>query len=409
MSSRVITIVAFVARAYGAKDLTATHTVAVQNSTDGLVDALASKMTDSMIDRAAAAPRRTDSVLDRTTLGKAAASRGFLPHAGARAAVAAAPPALRSPHAGRSPVTAQVAASGNGREQAPSSEAPVAPKRVPQLNGRRAAMAGLVASMGTMGVPLGVGQSSAAERAYDMLRRSSLRLAMEEKALELDREGREVQAKSPDLAGVIGASQSVALSGAIVGGYSAFKRGVELDAQKKKVEERLVVEEKLMQKLKAVNQKLKEERRASKARAMQVVVQNTDASHDRAYESVREMLKRGRDALNRKQAAEAASLFRQALSKAEAITPFEHDLARKAMRGLAAAAQLAGDISEAVNYMLKCLNLSTTSSEKADALGFMGDLYEETGDFEMAGRYYDKWLQLVNHHDEHEAELAEAR
>jgi tetratricopeptide (TPR) repeat protein len=266
-------------------------------------------------------------------------------------------------------------------------------------------MAGLAASFGT----LGVAKSSAAERAYDMLRHSSLRLAWEEKALKLDREGREVQAKSPVLAGVIGASQTLALSGAVVGGAAAFKNGVELETQKKKVEEHLVVEESLLKKLRAVRQKLKEERRASKARAMQVVVQHTDASHDRAYESVREMLKRGRDALNRKQAAEAASLFRQALSKAETITPFENDLARKAMRGLAAAAQLAGDITEAVKYMLKCLKLSTTSTEKADALGFMGDLYEESGDFEMAGRYYDKWLQLVNAHEVREAKLAEAR
>lgn len=209
-------------------------------------------------------------------------------------------------------------------------------------------------------------------------------------ALKLDQQGREIQEKDPELFNILSVSEGIALVGAAVGGAVAQRRGIQLEDKNKKLEDQLVVEEQLMEKLKAVNKQLQFQRRVVSKE------QETAIERDDQYEATREILKAGRSALKREETVEANVLFDRAYAAAKAAGQAQADLAWKAVRGLAASAQLAGNTKEALAWLERCLELSTCCGERADTLGLMADLYETEGYLETAGKYYDMWLKTIN-------------
>jgi tetratricopeptide (TPR) repeat protein len=83
--------------------------------------------------------------------------------------------------------------------------------------------------------------------------------------------------------------------------------------------------------------------------------------------------------------------------KALMLTRMQGDriLERRAMRGLAAAKRLQGDIKGSVADFKAVLVISEDIQEHTgdtDALGTIADLLTEIGDIEEAGKYYDRYL-----------------
>ena len=156
----------------------------------------------------------------------------------------------------------------------------------------------------------GVGAANAKESNYNRLRAEGLVAETEVKELDreakekiftLDREAKEVEKTAPDLISFLVTSEGVALAGAIFGGLAARNNGIELAAEKKKLEEKLLIEEELLSKLKRVNKQLKLEQRVTKAR--ELAAAGTECSidvsmDDEDYNAVRAVLKKGRAALS---------------------------------------------------------------------------------------------------------------
>eukprot|EP00747_Dinoflagellata_sp_TGD_P023175 gnl/TRDRNA2_/TRDRNA2_129614_c2_seq1.p1 gnl/TRDRNA2_/TRDRNA2_129614_c2~~gnl/TRDRNA2_/TRDRNA2_129614_c2_seq1.p1 ORF type:complete len:382 (-),score=103.20 gnl/TRDRNA2_/TRDRNA2_129614_c2_seq1:74-1090(-) len=218
-------------------------------------------------------------------------------------------------------------------------------------------------------------------------------LVAEEEALRLDRQGRQMEREEPNVFKFIAAGQGAALLGAAAGGTVAFERGRALEQEKKKLEERLKVEEELLEKLNAVKSKLVEQRREGKAAEEMLEEQKVG---DPDYMATRALLLRAREALDGHKVLEADQLFRKAFAAAQAAGERQADLMWKAVRGLAAASKLDGDVASAIAYMERCIHLSTSHSATGDSFGYLADLYESVGDYETAAKYYDRWLETVD-------------
>jgi tetratricopeptide (TPR) repeat protein len=73
---------------------------------------------------------------------------------------------------------------------------------------------------------------------------------------------------------------------------------------------------------------------------------------------------------------------------------------RKALRGLGAAFQLQGKNKEALEYMMRVLEIVEAHKgemvETTDTLGVIADIYTDLGDMEQAAVYYDRYLAMLN-------------
>eukprot|EP00958_Prasinococcus_capsulatus_P025176 scaffold4129_cov390-Prasinococcus_capsulatus_cf.AAC.5 len=194
-----------------------------------------------------------------------------------------------------------------------------------------------------------------------------------------------------------GITQLVALTGAVVSGVSARNRKRELE----------VMNEKLRQ----INMSLREQARGGMTYAPGLVYAPPQrpvetAEDDKSTEvpqgpicdlgEVRQLLKEGKQLIKQGNGAEAASLFKKAL----VLTKQQGDKVqeRRAVRGLAAAKRLQGDLNGAIDYLKRVLSISEEMNEftgDMDALGTIADIYTEKGDLEKAAEYYDKYLDLL--------------
>ncbi|KFM25962.1 Protein FLUORESCENT IN BLUE LIGHT, chloroplastic [Auxenochlorella protothecoides] len=72
---------------------------------------------------------------------------------------------------------------------------------------------------------------------------------------------------------------------------------------------------------------------------------------------------------------------------------------RRAVRGLAAASRLAGQPRQAVKHLLRVLEISRDMGDfvgDADAYGTIADIYTDIGEFEHAAEYYDKYIARMD-------------
>lgn len=107
-------------------------------------------------------------------------------------------------------------------------------------------------------------------------------------------------------------------------------------------------------------------------------------------------LRHGKRSLREGKGSEALAYFNKALM----LTRQQGDKIqeRRASRGVAAAKKLQGDLKGAISYQHKVLQLSQEMQDftgDSDALGTIADLYTELGDLETAGEYYDKYLTVL--------------
>eukprot|EP01025_Chloroclados_australasicus_P036031 TRINITY_DN3665_c0_g1_i2.p3 TRINITY_DN3665_c0_g1~~TRINITY_DN3665_c0_g1_i2.p3 ORF type:complete len:238 (+),score=30.01 TRINITY_DN3665_c0_g1_i2:447-1160(+) len=116
-----------------------------------------------------------------------------------------------------------------------------------------------------------------------------------------------------------------------------------------------------------------------------------EASPDRLQ--CREALKEGKKLLKQNQGAAAMVRFEKALMLSRGLG--DKIFERRAVRGLAAAAKMQGQLRSAVKHLERVLQLSQELNEytgDADAYGSMADIYAELNDFEKAAAYYDKYI-----------------
>eukprot|EP01025_Chloroclados_australasicus_P036030 TRINITY_DN3665_c0_g1_i1.p1 TRINITY_DN3665_c0_g1~~TRINITY_DN3665_c0_g1_i1.p1 ORF type:complete len:328 (+),score=48.03 TRINITY_DN3665_c0_g1_i1:115-1098(+) len=199
---------------------------------------------------------------------------------------------------------------------------------------------------------------------------------------------------------VVGITELIALIGAVVGGVSARVRKREL--------------ERLNNQLRLINRQLRQEARAGVMYAPSLNytpatspteqqqsqnIQSTyevsddeeEASPDRLQ--CREALKEGKKLLKQNQGAAAMVRFEKALMLSRGLG--DKIFERRAVRGLAAAAKMQGQLRSAVKHLERVLQLSQELNEytgDADAYGSMADIYAELNDFEKAAAYYDKYI-----------------
>lgn len=107
-------------------------------------------------------------------------------------------------------------------------------------------------------------------------------------------------------------------------------------------------------------------------------------------------LRHGKRSLREGKGGEALAYFNKALM----LTRQQGDKIqeRRASRGVAAAKRLQGDLKGAISYHHRVLELSQEMQDftgDSDALGTIADLYTELGDLETAGEYYDKYLSVL--------------
>jgi len=244
--------------------------------------------------------------------------------------------------------------------------------------------------------------------------------------------------KTPEGVDIVGITESLGLVGALVGGVSAKNRKEELET----VNARLL---KVVSRLRKVNNKLKKQgiivnrdgtltmpegmtvggnasRDAQAEDATGTAAQSSgdakpsslDMSMDEEDTPVAaqivEMLKMGKAALRAQDAQDALNYFSRALGL---IRGAPQDALRdrvraerKAMRGLGASHQSLGELPEAIDAMIKGLELFAREPEylrqdgdyerETDVLGVIADLYADAGDMANAGRYYDMYLERLN-------------
>jgi len=256
--------------------------------------------------------------------------------------------------------------------------------------------------------------------------------------------------KTPEGVDIVGITESLGLIGALVGGVSAKNRKEELET----VNARLL---KVVSRLRKVNNKLKKQgiivnrdgtltlpegmraggaggtaeageaaaaaSAAAAAAAAGVAASNgqdgsrmvsLDMSIDEEDTPVAaqivETLKLGKAALRGQDAKDALNHFQRALvlirgAPQDALRD-RIRAERKAMRGLGASHQSLGELPEAIDAMIKGLELFSREPEylrqdgdyerETDVLGVIADLYADAGDMANAGRYYDMYLERLN-------------
>lgn len=107
-------------------------------------------------------------------------------------------------------------------------------------------------------------------------------------------------------------------------------------------------------------------------------------------------LREGKRLLKAKDGGPAMVRFEKALMLAEAMGDTLHE--KRAVRGLAAAARLLGERRAAIGHLERVLAISRATGDyvgDADACGTIADLYTELGAFEKAAEYYDRYISRM--------------
>lgn len=108
-------------------------------------------------------------------------------------------------------------------------------------------------------------------------------------------------------------------------------------------------------------------------------------------------LKEGKKLLKDSAAGPAMVRFEKALMLAKSLSDKVRE--RRAVRGLAAASRLAGQKRQVIKYLERVLEISTETGDHvgdADAYGVIADIYTDIGEFEKAAEYYDKYISQMN-------------
>lgn len=202
---------------------------------------------------------------------------------------------------------------------------------------------------------------------------------------------------------VVGITQTVALVGALVGGLSARNRKAEL--------------EELNEKLRNVNKVLREQARSGITYAPGLTYAPAGvtatpprppppappAEEETEMNKARAALREGKRLLRLDTPTPGPAMVQ--FKKALMLTRMQGDrnLERRAMRGLAAAKRLQGDLRGSVADFKAVLQISQDIQEftgDTDALGTIADLLTELGDIEEAGKYYDQYLDQLQYDNE---------
>jgi tetratricopeptide (TPR) repeat protein len=108
-------------------------------------------------------------------------------------------------------------------------------------------------------------------------------------------------------------------------------------------------------------------------------------------------LKEGKKLLKDSASGPAMVRFEKALMLAKSMGDKVRE--RRAVRGLAAASRLANQNRQAIKYLERVLEISTETGDHvgdADAYGVIADIYTDIGEFEKAAEYYDKYISQMN-------------
>ncbi|KAK9800908.1 hypothetical protein WJX73_009849 [Symbiochloris irregularis] len=247
---------------------------------------------------------------------------------------------------------------------------------------------------------------------------------------ELEKEGRATQygklCATPFGIDVVGITELIALTGAIIGGVTSKQRKDEVEA--------------LNDQLRKINLNLRQQARVStiytpglnfaqrnqpstdsftlppgmgngqsapangESAAVAVAPQprNVLLSMDEDEQSpeVRQCvsaLREGKRLLREKQGASAMVRFEKAHMLAKGAKEALYE--RRSVRGLAAAARLQGQHKTAIQHLKRVLEISKTMGDHvgdADAYGTIADIYTDIGQFEKAAKYYDRYIETMN-------------
>ncbi|KAG7672640.1 putative Protein FLUORESCENT IN BLUE LIGHT, chloroplastic [Nannochloris sp. 'desiccata'] len=108
-------------------------------------------------------------------------------------------------------------------------------------------------------------------------------------------------------------------------------------------------------------------------------------------------LKEGKKLLKESAAGPAMVRFEKALMLAKSMGDKVRE--RRAVRGLAAASRLSNQNRQAIKYLERVLEISSETGDHvgdADAYGVIADIYTDIGEFEKAAEYYDKYISQMN-------------
>lgn len=108
-------------------------------------------------------------------------------------------------------------------------------------------------------------------------------------------------------------------------------------------------------------------------------------------------LREGKRLLREKQGASAMVRFEKALMLAKGAKEALYE--RRSTRGLAAAARLQGQQKTAIQHLERVLEISNGMGDHvgdADAYGTIADIYTDMGQFEKAAKYYDQYIEKMN-------------
>jgi tetratricopeptide (TPR) repeat protein len=108
-------------------------------------------------------------------------------------------------------------------------------------------------------------------------------------------------------------------------------------------------------------------------------------------------LKEGKRLLKERQAGPAMVRFEKAHMLAKAMGDRVRE--RRAVRGLAAAARMTGQGRAAIRHLERVLEISRELDDfvgDADAYGTIADIYTDLDEFEKAGEFYDKYIERMS-------------
>jgi tetratricopeptide (TPR) repeat protein len=107
-------------------------------------------------------------------------------------------------------------------------------------------------------------------------------------------------------------------------------------------------------------------------------------------------LKEGKKLLKDQKAGPAMVRFEKALMLSKSLGDKVRE--RRAVRGLAATSRMQGQFSQAIKHLERVLEISSEIGDHvgdADAYGTIADVYTELGEFEKAAEYYDKYISQM--------------
>lgn len=108
-------------------------------------------------------------------------------------------------------------------------------------------------------------------------------------------------------------------------------------------------------------------------------------------------LKEGKRLLKEQNGGSAMVRFEKALMLAKSLGDRVRE--RRAVRGLAAASRLSGQSRQAIKYLERVLEISDEVGDHvgdADAYGTIADCYTDMGEFEKAAEFYDRYISRMD-------------